>query len=278
MQKIVTIVVFAIDSWGKAVIRVLLIEDEQVIRNGIEKHVCWGENGVDEVRSAENAEVALQICEGYTPHIIISDIRMPGMDGITFCKTISEKLPECQIIFISGFTDKEYLKAAIYLGAVSYVEKPIDLIELEAAVKKAVARVKKEEMHQELLIMTKKESEELADSIPEENEHYLIQKVKQYMQDNLQNKGLSIKMMADEVYITPTYLSSLFKKTKGVTIGQYLTELRIKRAKELLADPQWKLYQISEMVGYEDANYFGKIFKKKVGMLPSEYRDSMHSH
>ena len=255
-------------------IRLLIIEDEQVIRNGIEKHVSWEENGVGEVRTAENAEIALSICKDFLPHIIISDIRMPGMDGVTLCTLLREQFPDSQIIFISGFTDKEYLKAAISLGAVSYVEKPIDIEELELAVKKAVANVKKEEMHQELL--HRKEAEKQEEAVSEQTDNYLIQRVKQYMKDNLQNKDLSIKMLADEVYLTPTYLSSLFKKTMGETIGQYLTELRIKKAQELLADPQWKLYQIAEMVGYEDANYFGKIFKKRVGMLPSEYREHTH--
>ena len=85
---------------------------------------------------------------------------------------------------------------------------------------------------------------------------------------------MSIKLLADEVYLTPTYLSSLFKKTTGSTIGQYLTEIRMNRAQELLTDPGWKLYQVAEMVGFEDANYFAKTCKKKTGMLPSEYRES----
>lgn len=102
----------------------------------------------------------------------------------------------------------------------------------------------------------------------------IIKRVMDYMNHNLADKDISIKLLADEVYLTPTYLSSLFKKTTGMTIGQYLTEIRMQRAKELLMDPGWKLYQIAGMVGYEDANYFAKTFKKKTGMLPSEYREN----
>lgn len=102
----------------------------------------------------------------------------------------------------------------------------------------------------------------------------LIKKVIDYMNAHLADRDMSIKLLADEVYLTPTYLSSLFKKTTGSTIGQYLTEIRMNRAQELLTDPGWKLYQVAEMVGFEDANYFAKTFKKKTGMLPSEYRES----
>lgn len=108
----------------------------------------------------------------------------------------------------------------------------------------------------------------------EVNTNSLIKKVMDYMNSHLSDKNMSIKLLADEVYLTPTYLSSLFKKTTGSTIGQYLTEIRMNKAQELLMDTGLKLYQIAEMVGFEDANYFAKTFKKKTGMLPSEYRES----
>lgn len=93
------------------------------------------------------------------------------------------------------------------------------------------------------------------------------------MKKDYRNPELSVKLLADRVYLTPTYLSSLFKKTTGVTIGQYLTELRLWEARKLLEDPKYKLYQISELSGYRDPNYFARIFKKKTGMTPSEYRE-----
>ncbi len=121
-------------------LNLLIVEDEQVIRNGLEKHVPWQELGIDRVFTAENAECGLRICQDHRPDIVVSDIKMPGMNGVELCKCIREKFPQCQIIFISGYSDKEYLKAAITLGAVSYVEKPIDIKELSGAVKQAVER------------------------------------------------------------------------------------------------------------------------------------------
>lgn len=80
------------------------------------------------------------------------------------------------------------------------------------------------------------------------------------MKEHYADRELSIKILADEVYLTPTYLSGLFKKNMGVTIGQYLTEIRMEKAAELLRNPQNKLYHVAEQVGYDDPNYFGKIF------------------
>lgn len=67
----------------------------------------------------------------------------------------------------------------------------------------------------------------------------------------------------------------MFKKQTGLTIGQYLLEVRVENAKQKMRDPQLKFYQVSEMVGYEDANYFAKIFKKKTGVTPTEYKESL---
>ena len=94
-----------------------------------------------------------------------------------------------------------------------------------------------------------------------------------HIQDELGNENLSIQMLADYVYLTPNYLASIFKKETGLTIGQYCLQQRIERAKQLLSNGKMKLNQIAHIVGYQDANYFTKIFKREVGCIPSEYRE-----
>ena len=85
-------------------------------------------------------------------------------------------------------------------------------------------------------------------------------------------EDLDITTLADSVYLTPTYLSNLFKKETGFTIGQYITLVRIKASKELLGDKSLKLYQVAEQCGYSDQNYFAKIFKRQEGINPSDFR------
>ncbi|MBP3217395.1 MAG: response regulator [Lachnospiraceae bacterium] len=89
-------------------IRVLLAEDEAVIRGGILRHIRWNELGVDEVRSAANGTDALAMREEYEPDIIISDIRMPGMIGTDLMREYRKTLPECQVIFISGYSEEMF--------------------------------------------------------------------------------------------------------------------------------------------------------------------------
>ena len=121
--------------------KLMVVEDEKVIRNGLLKHVPWQKLGVLEVQAAENGEKALELAETFHPDIVLSDIRMPGMSGIELCRTLREKYPEIEIIFSAGYADKEYLKAAIDLHAVGYVEKPVNVNLLAENVKEAVKRV-----------------------------------------------------------------------------------------------------------------------------------------
>lgn len=118
--------------------KLMVVEDEKVIRNGLLKHVPWQKLGVWEVQAAENGEKALELAETFHPDIVLSDIRMPGMSGIELCRTLREKYPEIEIIFSTGYADKEYLKAAIDLHAVGYVEKPVNANLLAENVKEAV--------------------------------------------------------------------------------------------------------------------------------------------
>lgn len=128
-------------------IRLLIVDDESATRNGLLRYMDWKGLGVDMIQTAESGQEALAMCEDFQPDLVLSDIRMRGMNGVEMCTILHEKYPECRIIFISGYSDKEYLKAAIELGAVNYVEKPVDTEELKRAVQKAMASILETRRH-----------------------------------------------------------------------------------------------------------------------------------
>lgn len=131
-------------------IKLLVADDESTTRSGIIKHIKWKELGIDCVKEAKDGIEAVEIAYEFEPDIIISDIRMPGLNGIEVATKLREKFTNCKIIFLSGYSDKEYLKAAIKLSAVNYVEKPIDLIELKEAIQKAVNLLKEDALNMTL--------------------------------------------------------------------------------------------------------------------------------
>ena len=99
--------------------------------------------------------------------------------------------------------------------------------------------------------------------------------IKNFIASHYQNDDLSIKDISDHVFLSTSYICTLFKNETGQTLNQYITKYRVERAKKLLADPLTKISDISSKVGYSDGNYFGKTFKKIVGLSPTEYRDQV---
>lgn len=121
-------------------LKLLIVEDETATRNGLINHLDWIGMGISELSAAKDGLEGLSEAKRFRPDIVICDIRMPGISGIDLTNSVVELLPQCQIIFISGYSDKEYLKAAIRYGVIRYIEKPLDLDELREAVVLAVKK------------------------------------------------------------------------------------------------------------------------------------------
>lgn len=118
--------------------KLLIVDDEDITREGIVERICWNEFGIDQIEQADDGVNALRKAAEFVPDIILTDVRMPRMDGIDLSIKLRELYPDCVIIFMSGYTDTVYLKSAIRLKAVNYLEKPINLQELNQAIKTAV--------------------------------------------------------------------------------------------------------------------------------------------
>lgn len=120
----------------------LVVDDEEITREGIFQTLPWSELGIHHIQQSDDGINALRIAQKFKPDIILTDVRMPRMDGIQLAYKLKELYPHCAIIFMSGYSDKEYLKAAIKLEAVDYVDKPIIISELKSAIEKAIARLR----------------------------------------------------------------------------------------------------------------------------------------
>lgn len=121
--------------------RLLIADDENLTREGLFQSIDWASLGISDVLLADDGQNGLALARKSLPDIILTDVRMPRMSGIEMSERIQQLNPDCPIIFMSGYSDKEYLKAAIKLRAVRYVEKPIDVRELTEAIKEAVRSV-----------------------------------------------------------------------------------------------------------------------------------------
>lgn len=133
--------------------KLLIVDDEKYTREGISNNIDFASLGIEETVCCKSAQSAIKTAESFCPDILLTDIRMPKMNGIELAKAIKNMFPDCKIIFMSGYSDKEYLLSAVKLNAVNYVEKPISLSELSDTIKNAVDSLKKNKRYK---LLTKK--------------------------------------------------------------------------------------------------------------------------
>ena len=240
----------------------------------------WEKFKCEVVGDASNGYEGIEVITKLHPDIVITDIRMPGLDGVKMIETLSGRV-DTEYIIISGYSDFEYARQALKLGVKDYLMKPIDDNELDEAIKKAcnTVQIKKQISNMKSRMDDVTDSkimlfkEYFMDSKPTTLWNYVEHTIK-YISDNYQ-KNITIKEIADKLFVSESHLSRLFKSEAGYTFIDYLTYYRIKKAAGYLRDPNIKIYKIAEMIGYKDQRYFSVIFKKLVGFTPKEFRKQL---
>lgn len=116
--------------------RVMIVDDEEEIRDGIRRKIDWNGNGFELIASAENGQEALELAETLRPDVVMTDIKMPFMDGLTLGRHLTALLPGIKLVIFSGFDDFEYAQKSISLGVTEYLLKPVDAAELTSVLRR----------------------------------------------------------------------------------------------------------------------------------------------
>ena len=124
--------------------RIILVDDEEEVRQSIIRKINWTEAGFQVVGDAENGEDAMEKVEALEPDLILTDIRMPYMDGLTLAEKVRQKYPSIKIVIFSGYDDFEYAKQAIKLNVTEYILKPVNVEELTAILKRIKSNLDEE--------------------------------------------------------------------------------------------------------------------------------------
>lgn len=254
-------------------VKVVVVEDEQLTRKGLVLTTPWDELGCLVVGEASNGLEGIEVIKRVKPHIVITDVRMPKMTGIEMIRELEHKT-KAKYIIISGYDDFKYAQQAISLGVKEYLLKPVEDEALINALEKTVRLVEEEEVqttsenaYTNLLDFTPYPTDE-----PVEGKKKYVVKAVKYIMHNYYHE-FTVKEVAEELYISDSYLSRLFKKETGYTFVDYVTRYRIFEATRLLLDDDIKIYQVAELVGFRDSRYFSSIFKKYMGLTPTELRE-----
>lgn len=248
--------------------KILIVDDERFEREQLCQIVEEAFPHEVQARTAENGRQAVETAALWTPGIVLMDIEMPGLNGIEAAKRILAQLPSCKLIFVTAYSLFTYAYEAVKMGACDYILKPVNPDDVIRTVRRCIDQAETEEELKALAPM----AETLSDSASYDKTTLLMANVKKYLQHNYMLYDVSLDSISNILNINASYFSMLFKKSFGANFVDYLTDLRISAAKELLADPFLAAAEIANMVGYESPNYFTRVFKKTTGMTPTEYR------
>lgn len=362
-------------------LKIMIVDDMEIVRREIKRIKCWGEQtGFVIAEEAKDGYEALERLRCNAIDLIITDIKMPRIDGIELLKKVTEeKLCPCFII-MSDYSDFNYVRQGLVLGAFDYMVKPVDEEELKKLLERArdhiierkneQQRVKQLEQslleksehyfssvdleHFVELIRNKDESvldytshifdtissnfnndivniKQIINSIFNEiilrmqhnekwltkfvssdkketisfngnedlneikirfineievlmalvnklfyrsNENQVVNQVCRYVLENI-DRGISLKVVSDQIFMNKTYVSEVFKQKSGISFTEYITTVKMERAKKLMTEEKLKTYEIAELLGFKDIEYFSKLFKKNTGFSPTEYKQKV---
>ena len=248
-------------------LKVLVVEDEELIRTGIVLAVDWAALDCVVVGEAANGEEGLAAVERYAPTLSITDLKMPKMDGLELLRRLREQGNNAYVIILTAYDSCEYAQSALRLGAVDFLLKPFHDGDLEQAVTNLRLR----------MTLCAGGERVLSPPVPElkkgDKSKYVLQAM-DYIGAHYGDPGVSVGSIAQALGLSEGHLSHLFKKETDYTLNNYITRYRIHKAMELLRDCRARVYEVAEQVGYRDIAYFSSTFKKLTGMSPSEYQDT----
>ncbi|MFE5318437.1 response regulator [Paenibacillus sp. NPDC056579] len=245
--------------------RVLIVDDEPWVLKGIRSTFKWEQMGFKVIADTTDSLEALVMIERDHPDVVMTDIRMPELTGIELMKRSRDLGIKSEFVIISGAADFHYAQDSIRLGCFDYLLKPLEFEEADKLL---------ERLYHHLQDSNPGKGEEDTASATIDRDMLNNEKFKELLEyvNGHYEEDLHLKDLSHKYYINYTYCCDLFQKSMKSTFTDYVTRLRLSKAKQLLSENKLSIWEVSQHVGYKDYNYFSKVFKKWYGVTPSGFR------
>ena len=255
-------------------LKVLIVEDENLLRKGLVYTFDWTSVGCTVVGEAADGRIGLQMIRELSPDIVITDIRMPGLDGLEMIEAASKERSFCSIL-LTGYSEFQYAKQAVSLKVFEYLLKPVDTLKLEQTLRQAGEHIQHLKLIQSL--EQNKASSMLADPdtflCAGTKPNYYVEQALKLIKSNYKD-ALNIKEIAEQLQVSESYLSRKFKEETLNTFVEFLNKYRIKKSIEMLDQGGLRIFQVAEEVGFNEYKHFNNLFRRYMGLTPSEFSKS----
>lgn len=235
--------------------KLLIADDEAKIRNGLVNYFPWNQEGFDVVCECSDGRQVIACLECTDVDVLLLDIVMPHVSGLDVVKYIAEKKLPVKVIILSAHREFDYAQKCLRLGVQDYVLKPTKYDELVEVFRKV--RV---ELDDQRNSSADRETQALD----------ITEQIKALVHGNYQS--ITLEDISDKLHMNTSYISRMFKKRAAISFSDYLTQVRMEKACDLLGRPGILIYEVCSLVGYTEPRSFSKAFKRQYGITPREYK------
>jgi YesN/AraC family two-component response regulator len=250
--------------------KVVIIDDEPIIVEGISRMIAWDRFKCRIVATANDGNEGTEIIHKYSPDIVITDIAMPGQDGLAMIAGVKSEFPDMEISILTGYRRFEYAQKAIKLGVTRFLLKPSNLEEIEEAIQAMIQKLEENGILPEARPGEQPEEEKLDN----EASNFIVNNAIKFIEQNYAHK-ITLSEVAEKTYVSQWHLSKLLNRHLEQNFSEILNNIRIREAQKLLRDPSLRIGDIAEKVGFIDMAHFSRVFKKSIGISANEYRNKI---
>lgn len=238
---------------------VLVVEDERWVRVVLREVLRETGLPFQIVHECTHGLEALDWLQSHTADIVLADVKMPVMDGVSFIEQLEGLKERPSVVFISGYDDFQAALKALRCGVIDYLMKPVEAEELSLALRKWMKEQER-----------KRDAAQPLASGNEEGHSEIMEQVLRLIHERPGH--VSLAEIAAKVHMNASYLSQYFKQHTGRNFTEYVAGLRLEEAKMLVARTSLRISEIAERLGYSDIAYFSSTFKRTTGKSPLDFR------
>lgn len=238
--------------------RMIVVDDEEELREGISNYFPWEKLNIQIVGIFENGKVAYSYIKTHSVDIVLTDIRMPFMDGLELIEKAKSIAPSISYVILSGYREFEYAKRGLSLGVKDYILKPTKYSQIYEVFSRLTTELNDNEPLKDV------------DFVLSNADHVIISTIKRYIRTHYAE--VTLDRVADYVHLNPYYLSTLFKQQTGEKFSDYVCRIKMETASTLLERGTESIKDIGEAVGYTNPNSFTRAFRQYYDCSPKEYR------
>lgn len=248
----------------------IIVDDEETIRNGLREYIDWNSIGFEVVGTFEDGADAIEYLQQAHVDAVFTDIQMYQVSGIELAKYVKDHFPKIKVVALSNYRDFDYVKQSMVLNVCDYILKPIDMDEVLTTFRKVYELLERDQRR------TKNIDVFSADTLADVTQKSLVEKVEAYIRSHIDQK-LTLEEIAQNVYLNPSYLSREFKQVAGINLSQYILDIKMQTVFTLMKEnPFASVEELAHKTGYYDVRYFHRVFKQYTGHSVKEYQQLLN--